>query len=256
MAARPPVSRPCWRRSRTLLSPPASVLLAGEPRRHARRGSGRSSAALAPGGARLRRRGRRRCPPSSPKGRARRRGAMAWVCRGTQCLPPIADWPMSRRAGTRRERQSASEARQQPAAADAASSGRIAVAVPGSFAVAIRTRVFPPRNLIGASMKIAARRPRRRGAARDGRRHAPRRGEELMKKTGCTACHADRQEARRPPVHRGRGEVQAATRAPPQKLDREGQEGRAGRLGPGADAAESARCPMPTSRRWSPTSLR
>ena len=95
--ARPPGFRRCWRREADASKPPTSVLLAGD------RGDVRDVAAellahAAPGGARLQRRGRGACRPSSSRAPRRERGALAWLCVGTSCLPPIADFAGIERA--------------------------------------------------------------------------------------------------------------------------------------------------------------
>ncbi len=67
--------------------------------------------------------------------------------------------------------------------------------------------------------------------------HAADAGEELMKKSGCTACHAIDKKVVGPAYkevaakYRGNAGARRDAR-------RKGEEGWAGRLGPGADAAE------------------
>ena len=82
-------SRRCSRRSDALQSPPTTVLLVGDPATTAQwhAALGASTQAV---GARVRRRRIGACRPSCAKGAVPDSGAVAWVCRGTTCLPPIA----------------------------------------------------------------------------------------------------------------------------------------------------------------------
>ena len=84
---------------------------------------------------------------------------------------------------------------------------------------------------------------------------SPTSAEDLIKKNGCTACHADRQEARRSRVRRGRREVQRRRRRRGEaRWKRSRRAVRAS--GARCRCRRIRRCPTPTSRRWSPTSSR
>ncbi len=71
-----------------LVTPPTFVLLAGRDEACAA-WQRALEAQASTRRARLQRRGRGRCRPSSSRALAPADGARAWVCRGTQCLPPI-----------------------------------------------------------------------------------------------------------------------------------------------------------------------
>ena len=233
-ASRPAAARRCSRRSPTAHAPPTFVLLAGDPRRCAawQRALERTLSA-------------RRCASSTSRAcdlprrarqgrRARATGAAAWVCRGTQCLPPV-DALRGDRARCSRD-----------AVRGAVIAARRALRVHGDgrgafryHAAAVATLTFD-----GDCDEDCRRRIRRRRRCSRRRRAAPAdAAEALMKKNGCTACHAIDKKIVGPSyievAAKYKGDADAAA-----KLVEEGEEGRLGRLGPGADAAESA-----TSRR-------
>ena len=174
------------------------------------------------------------------QGRGAGDGARAWVCRGTHAC--------RRSTSLAGARSASSEWRADRV--DLVRGWRIRWRQPFRY----HSARFPHHSLMESAMKIAAV-VLAAGLLATGAARAADAGEELMKKSGCTACHAIDKKVVGPAYKevaaKYRGNAGAAA-----MLAEKVKKGGSRASGARCRCRRTRRCPTPTSRRWSPTSSR